>query len=69
MHNPNCDGSYCHGPFEVRILPLGGGGNLHLCQACFNHEMAWRQSENKRGVAYPWNLSTWESLEVYKSEE
>jgi hypothetical protein len=43
VHNNNCDGDHCtseHG--EVRVYPLGAGGNLILCQACWAHENRYR---------------------------
>ena len=46
--NYMCDGSHCileHG--EVRIYPLGGGGNMIYCKECFAHENRYRA---KRGV-------------------
>ncbi len=43
MQNPNCDGSHCRSETgEVRVYPLGGGGNLILCHACFAHENRYR---------------------------
>lgn len=70
LHNPNCDGSdeHCRGSLEVRTLPLGGGANLIVCRACFDHEMAWRKAENQRGVAQSWDIPDWDSLMVYPEE-
>src|SRR5215510_726538 len=68
FHNPNCDGDHCtHSKGEVRVLPYGGGGNLILCQACYEHEINWRKERN-REVASPFGLPTWESLRVYGTE-
>ena len=37
--NPNCDGAHCTDPAgEVRVYPLGAGGNLILCYRCWQHE-------------------------------
>ena len=66
MQNPNCDGSGpCRGT-EVRVLPMGGDGNVILCQACFNREMIWRKYRN-RGLSEEakYVLPTWHKLEVY----
>ena len=41
--NVNCCGGECRQPHgEVRMYPLGGGGNLILCQACWAHENRYR---------------------------
>ena len=38
-NNPNCDGSHCREETgEVRVYPIGAGGNLILCLACWAHE-------------------------------
>jgi len=42
--NLNCCGNHCreeHG--EVRVYPLGSGGNLILCHACWAHENKYRR--------------------------
>lgn len=47
----------------VRRLPVAGGGNLHLCRACFDHEMAfrrWRNQDLAESEHYP--LPAWETL-------
>lgn len=65
IHNNNCDGDHCQSATgEVRVLPYGGGGNLILCRACFDHEIAWRKERN-REVHSPFNLPLWNSLSVY----
>jgi len=56
-HNDNCDGSHCRFDVgEVRVYPLGGGGNLILCLACFAYENKFRyerhDSENFPQVAW-----------------
>jgi hypothetical protein len=66
--NWNCDNDKCvdaHG--EVRVYPLGGGGNLILCQVCWAHENHYRidrgietrQPEN-------WPPQNWYSAEIYR---
>lgn len=67
-HNPNCDGSHCSRPQgEVRLLPTGGGGNLIVCRACFEHEMRWRRDRNRElADDCKFDLPAWESLKVYE---
>lgn len=50
---------------EIRILPTGGGGNMHVCRAHFDHEIAYRQRRKRelRG-GDEWWLPSWESLQV-----
>jgi hypothetical protein len=65
MLNPNCDGLHCTSETgEVRTLPLDGGGNLIVCRACFEHEMTWRERQNRRW-ALQWALPTWDALATY----
>jgi hypothetical protein len=41
--NYNCDNDKCtDANSEVRVYPLGAGGNLILCQACWAHENRYR---------------------------
>ena len=62
--NPNCDGTRCTDPnSEVRVLPYGGGGNLIVCKACYEHEIKFRKERIAAGVQF--ELPTWKSLEVY----
>ena len=47
-HNPNCDGSHCkyeHG--TTRTYPIGGGGNLILCFACWANENRYNCERGK----------------------
>jgi hypothetical protein len=65
--NPNCDGSANSlETHEVRLYPLGGGGNLILCYQCFAHENRYRRS---RGAYYgrpeDWPQVDWTTAEVY----
>jgi hypothetical protein len=65
--NNNCDGSHCtvtNG--QVRVYPLGGGGNLHLCQSCAAHENRYR-FERGRDTGEPANFPqvNWYQCEVY----
>lgn len=66
-HNPNCDGSHCqHAAGEVRVFPLGGGGNLILCAACFAHENAYRRQRG-RETREPenWPAVDWSTATTY----
>ena len=63
--NSNCDGT---GPHvrggEVRTLPFPNG-NLQLCFACFQAEMAWRRERNRALIGSAcYDLPRWESLNV-----
>jgi len=68
-HNPNCDGDKCV-PLPVaacvRVLPTGGGSNLILCRACFDHEIRFRRERNRElGDFARFELPAWESLTIY----
>jgi len=66
--NNNCDGDHCRVETgEVRVLPYGGGGNLILCRACYEHEIRWRKERN-REVWSAFDLPAWESLRIYGAE-
>ena len=66
--NPNCDGSHCHfSDSEVRVYPLGSGGNLILCQTCFAHENRYRHIRSTEyGRPEEWPQVNWAYSEVYK---
>lgn len=68
-HNPNCDGSHCRMENgAVKIYPLGGGGNLILCLACFAHENRFRYmrgAETKEPSNWP--QVDWGCAEVYST--
>jgi hypothetical protein len=68
-HNANCSGSYCRSTFgEVRIYPLGGGGNLILCCACFAHENRYRFHRGlETKQPQNWPQVSWADAEVYQS--
>lgn len=64
--NTYCDGAgdrgNCSG--EVRRLPFSDG-NLNLCRAHFDKEMAWRVKQNQGAAkADPYDVPRWESLAV-----
>lgn len=48
---------------EIRVLPVGGGGNALVGLVSYRQEMAFRRDRIAAGV--PFDLPTWESLAVY----
>ena len=68
--NPNCDGSHCRENGPVRVYPLGAGGNLILCHACFAHENRYRYNrgvETKR--PHDWPQVNWATAKPYPETE
>ena len=69
MKNPNCDGSRCReARGQTRLYPLGGGGNLILCHACWAHENRYRHLravETKNPDNWPQH--DWAKAENYTS--
>ncbi len=68
--NPNCDGQEsrptCSDNNEVRVLPYGGDGNLIVCRAHYEKEIAFRVSRNRElGADAQYDLPKWDSLKVY----
>lgn len=49
---------------EVRVLPIGGSANVHVCRQHFDIEMAFRRERIAAGA--PFDLPTWESLALLK---
>jgi hypothetical protein len=79
-HNPNCDGDHCTNEAgEVRVYPLGAGGNLILCQACWAHENRYRydrafeyNGSKKPDIAGTegeklWPQENWYTAKVYEN--
>lgn len=67
--NPNCDGSHCHSASEVRVYPLGGGGNLILCHACFAHENKYRFNCGRHyGRPEEWPQVDWATAKRYPED-
>lgn len=65
--NPNCCGGHCRSTQgEVRVYPLGAGGNLILCAACWSHENRYR-AERGRETREPqnWPQVEWATAEQY----
>jgi len=66
--NPNCCGAHCvqeHG--EVRVYPIGAGGNLILCRACWNFENAYNAHRNQNDPGN-WFEHDWQTAERYLTE-
>ena len=68
--NPNCDGDRCTvRNAEVRVYPLGGGGNLILCQSCFAHENRYRFNKGREyGRPDDWPQVNWSTAKPYPEE-
>ncbi len=65
-YNPNCDGGHCrYNDGDVRIYPLGSGGNLILCRACWEHENAFRRDRGNQA----WPLVNWDTAGRYPDDE
>jgi hypothetical protein len=68
--NWQCCGSHCREEKGVvRLYPLGGGGNLILCQACWAHENRHRYERGREtGRPADWPQLNWNTAEIYPSE-
>jgi hypothetical protein len=65
--NPNCDGGRCRSATgQVRVYPIGGGGNLILCRYCWNYENAFRQ---RRDNPAAWPQVQWDTAKIYGETE
>jgi len=68
--NNMCDGSHCNKETgEVKLYPLGGGGNLILCGVCWAHENKYnynRGRETGRPEDFPQH--DWYKAKVYNPE-
>lgn len=63
--NPECCGSHCiRTNGEVRVYPLGGGGNLFLCRQCWSHENSFRADQRKRYRPQDWPHVEWITARV-----
>lgn len=80
IHNNMCDGDHCTSEQgEVRVYPLGAGGNLILCQACWAHENRYRyqraydhNGDRKIDISGSegqklWPQENWYEAKVYES--
>lgn len=70
IHNPDCCGSHCRSETgQVRVYPLGGGGNLILCVACWEHENQFRRIKGRHyGRPEEWPELNWNDAEIYPEE-
>ena len=57
-----CDHGH-HTDNATRLLPIGGGGNVIVCQGHYETELQFRRERIAAGV--PFDLPEWESLRVY----
>jgi hypothetical protein len=56
VHNWNCGGSHCrHEHGEVRVYPIGSGGNLILCKACWAYENQYHHERKEPGSIHKWD--------------
>lgn len=65
-----CDGSGPHRGNQTRVYPLGAGGNLILCSACWDQENRYRaeRARETRNLE-AWSQEDWDRATVYKSAE
>ncbi len=66
MTNPDCCGDRCiryNG--EVRLVPIGGHGNLILCRECFVYEMNFRRRRNRELGDELFTILSWDKCKVY----
>ena len=63
--NWNCDGAEPHTRGEVRVYPLGSGGNLILCKTCFDRENRYRAIRT-RETSQDWPQHEWQDAEIYR---
>jgi hypothetical protein len=62
----HCDGHGPHAGSEVRLYPLGGGGNLILCRNCFAHENRYRcERGNETKCPENWPMVAWHESKIY----
>jgi hypothetical protein len=67
--NPDCDGDHCRSHSEVRVYPLGAGGNLILCLACFAYENKYRFNRGKETRSPDnWPQVNWYTAKHYPDE-
>jgi len=69
--NWNCDGSHCTEPNGiVKLYPLGGGGNMIYCQACFRYENQYRLERGlETGEPDNFPIINWNTAKEYKTDE
>ena len=63
--NPNCDGAHCTHNGQVRVYPIGAGGNLILCRSCFAHENHYNAERNREVGEFRWPFVAWGDAKHY----
>ena len=61
----NCDGAGPHSGTEIRVYPLGAGGNLLLCCACWRRENSYRQERGRERGTPERPQEVWNTAKVY----
>ena len=68
--NPNCDHNRCTSPNgEVRLFPIGGGGNMILCRACYRIEFVYLIERIANESIEPFEIPMWSELKKYTIDE
>ena len=65
MENNNCDGAGPHTEGEVRVYPLGSGGNLILCLSCWARENRYRYERGQETDPKKWTQENWFQAQTY----
>lgn len=65
----HCDGGGPHSGNEVRLYPLGGGGNLILCLSCWANENRFRHDMGKHYNPANFPQHNWYTSKLYATEE
>lgn len=67
--NPNCDHNRCtFFDSEVRLFPIGSGGNMILCRACYRHEVDYLMERMATEHIEVSEIPTWSELKKYTIE-
>ena len=69
--NPMCDGTHCKmEDGEVKLYPVGGGGNLILCVVCWANENRHNFNRGQeQSNPEDWPQHNWFHAETYESNE
>jgi len=71
MRNWNCDGNARNRctDGEIRVYPIGGGGNMLYCQNCFAYENKYNAYRVKTDKVDPENFKqvNWATAKVYRN--
>jgi hypothetical protein len=70
LKNWNCDNDKCRDPAgQIRVYPLGAGGNLLLCRACFEVENQYRRESGREyGAPERFPVVSWDRAVIYGAE-